>query len=128
MEALAASRDPVFQAAARISGFAAAMVVETETGKVVVTRSRFSGQWGPFGHLAPGECALNVFYGTAFWERADVLGLYFKQEEQKAASRLAVKEDIAKDFRSDIRKLVQRRPEGRHELLETLARMIKVRR
>jgi hypothetical protein len=128
MESLVASRDPVLQAAARIAGFAEAMVQDTETGKVVLCRHRFGKAWEPFGHLEPGECALDAFYGTAFWERADVVAMYQRQEDQKAASRLLTKEDISKDFRRDLAKQVAKRVDGKHDLIETLVKMGAVRR
>lgn len=127
MESLTATRDPVLQGAARIAGFAEAMVQDTDAGKVVLCRHRFGRHWIPFGHLAPGECALNAFYGTAFWERADVLAMHSRQESAKAASRLLTKEDIGKDFRREIQKQIARRVDGKHELVEALGRMGRVR-
>ncbi len=127
MEALVATRDPVLQRAASIAGFAAAMVQDTEVGRVVLCRHRFGRQWVPFGHLEPGECALNAFYGTAFWERDDVMAMYTKQEDQKAASRLLTKEDIGKDFRREIGKQVARRVDGKDELIKAIGRMGRIR-
>lgn len=121
MDSLVATRDPVLQRAAKIAGFAEAMVQDTETGKVVLCRRRH-GAWGPFGHLEPGECALNVFYGTAFWERADVMAMYAKQEERKASSIVSARADISKDFRSDVRKQIARRVDGKHDLLTAMLR------
>ena len=126
MESLVATRDPVLQRAAHIAGFAEAMVQDTDVGRVVLCRHRF-GRWTPFGHLAPGECALNAFYGTAFWERADVLAMYAKQEERKTASRLVTKADIGKDFRREIAKQIGKRVDGKHELVEALGRLRRVR-
>ncbi len=122
MESLTASRDPVLQAAAHIAGFAAAMVQDTETGRVVLVRHRFSSQWAPFGHLEPGECALDVFYGTAFWERDDVMAMYRAQEDRKVTSLASVKGDISKDFLRDISKLTAR-VDGKAELIAALGRM-----
>lgn len=128
MESFTASRDPLLQCAARIAGFAEAMVQDTETGKVVLCRPRYRRGWLPFGHLAPGECALNAFYGTAFWERGDVLAMYAKQEDRKAASRLSTGEDISKDFRREIQKQIEKRVDGKHDLITALSRMGRVRR
>lgn len=127
MESLLATRDPVLQRAAHIAGFAEAMVQDTEGGKVVLCRHRFSRQWTPFGHLEPGECALSAFYGTAFWERADVVAMYTKQEEAKTASRLVTKDDIGKDFRRELQRQVVRHVDGRHDLIEAIGRMGRVR-
>ena len=54
MDSLVATRDPVLQAAARIAGFAEAMVQDTDTGRVVLCRRRYSRHWTPEGHLKPG--------------------------------------------------------------------------
>jgi hypothetical protein len=127
MESLVATRDPVLQAAARIAGFAEAMVQDTEAGRVVLCRHRFGRQWEPFGHLEPGECALNAFYGTAFWERDDVMAMYRSQEDRKASSLLSVKGDISKDFLKDIRQHVTSRIDGKNGLIEAIGRMGRVR-
>lgn len=121
MESFVLTCDPVLQESARIAGFAEAMVQDTETGKVVLTRHRFSRQWAPYEHLAPGQCALDAFYGAAFWERPDVLARYRRQEDSKAASRLAVGDDISRDFRSDLRKQIRKRVDGKHDLLMAIA-------
>lgn len=120
-ESLVATRDPVLQRAAQIAGFAEAMVQDTDAGKVVLCRHRRARQWVPFGHLEPGECALSVFYGTAFWERADVIAMYRKQEEQRASSILSVKSDVSKDFRRDLQRQISKRVDGKNDLLEFLA-------
>lgn len=128
MESFTASRDPVLQRAAQIAGFAEAMVQDTETGKVVLCRPRFKRGWLPFGHLEQGECALNAFYGTAFWERDDVMAMFNKQEERKAASRLSTGEDISKDFRREIQKQIEKRVDGKHDLITALAGLRRARR
>lgn len=127
MDALTATRDPVLQRAAQIAGFAEAMVQDTEAGRVVLCRHRRASRWAPFGHLEPGECAINAFYGTAWWERADVLAMYERQEAHKERSRILRKEDISKDFRRELGKQIAKRVDGKHDLLETLARMGRVR-
>ncbi len=103
------------------------MVQDTDAGKVVLCRHRFSGAWFPFGHLEPGECALDAFYGTAFWERADVMAMYRKQEDGKALSLLSAKDDISKDFRRELHKKIVGRVDGRHDLIEALGHMHRVR-
>jgi hypothetical protein len=126
MESLTATRDPVLQGAARIAGFAEAMVQDTDGGgRVVLCRHRFGG-WTPFGHLEPGETPLNAFYGTAFWERDDVLAMYGAQEERKAASLASTEGDIRKDFRKEVARLTSR-VDGKADLIAALAKLNAVR-
>jgi hypothetical protein len=121
MESLVATLDPVLQAAARIAGFAEAMVQDTPTGKVVLVRHRFGTAWGPFHHLEPGACALDAFYGTAFWERGDVVAMYQRQEDQKAARHLSTEADLGKDFRNELGRQVRRRVDGKDDLIRAIA-------
>jgi len=122
-ESLAATLDPAFQTAAQIAGFAEAIVVETPTGRVVIGRYRWSTKFCSFAHLAPGECAANAFFGCAFWERADVLAAFFKNEEGKKEKRGRLMVDVQKDFRTDLRKLMAPRPDGKNDVIEALGRM-----
>lgn len=121
MESFVATCDPVLKQAARIAGFADVMVQDTEDGMVVVTRHRFGKQWSPFEHLAPGQCALDAFYGTAFWERSDVLAMYQRQEAGRLESLHREGELISKDLRREWHKQVVRRAEGKHEAAEAIA-------
>lgn len=123
-ENLVVGHDPVFQAAARIAGFVEAAVIDTDTGKVVMTRHRRSRDtWGPFHHLEPGENAAAAFYGCAFWERPDVAALFARKVEQKEARLARAKVDIRKDFRRDWHRLVAPRVDGKADLLEAMAAM-----
>lgn len=119
MEALLATMDPVLQQAARIGGFAEAMVQDTPSGRVVLARHRFGG-WAVLTHLATGQSPLDAFYGTAFWERADVLAMYQRQEERREVSRVGRKDDIGRDFVRELGRQVRRRVDGAADLLEAL--------
>jgi hypothetical protein len=122
MENLAVGNDPVFQAAARIAGFSEAAVIDTDTGKVVMTRHRRNPSgYAPFHHLDDGEHAAAAFYGCAFWERADVVALFTKKGERRAQGLERIKRDIRGDFRGEVAKMLRRRVDGREDLIKAIA-------
>lgn len=127
MECFVATHDPVMKAAAGIAGFADVRVTDTPQGRMVLTRHRFGHEWMPYERLAPGQCAYDAFYGTAFWERSDVLGMYQRQEDQKARGREGVLEDVRGDFRRQLQRQMGKRVDGKSDLIEALARMGRLR-
>lgn len=122
---LVATNDPVLKRAAMLAGFADVMVQDTPDGRVVLTRHRFARGFLPYEHLDDGQCAYDAFYGTALWERADVLAMYARKNEHRVVSLDRERRDIRKDFRNEWRREVVRRPDGKNEGVEAIALMMR---